>query len=363
MRKIIVLVALCMLAIASASGQAKKTVLVTPLVSNSLSEDERRLVTDAVIARIMGSATYTIASDESRQLALREIEQSQSALFGESQALAAGKLIEADYVLEMEANSLVKLRSYATTRLVEVSSGKAVMSASQEFLSMDRIAERMQGLVSKAMQIVGAPEDSLPTTDEMVFITPAQYTVFQGLTLGGLYYHNAGASHATDSVSAAVGMYQIYGRPLGFMLDASFIVPAWMAIDGETQPWLFKIGFPWGVNLHVGANYLWNLGDSAMVGLSGGFHTTEFLFYAPWELTSATMQTHFGGKNINGYYWNYGPFIGLSTFIKVDKSSYCIAGVEVAIDVAEVLPMTVMSGYSLRNGLSISPFIGFASGK
>ena len=362
MRWIIVLIVLCTLTI-PVSGQAKKTVLVTPLISNSLSEDECKLVTDAVIARITGSAAYTVASDESRQLALREIEESQSGLFGESQALAAGKLIEADYVLEMEANSLVKLRSYATARLVGVSSGKVVMAASQEFLSMDRIAERMQGLVSKAMHVEGAPEASLPTTDEMVFINAAHYTVFQGLSLGGLYYHDIGVSHTTQSVSAAIGMYQVYGRPLGFMLDASLIVPAWMTIDSETQSWLYKISFPWGVNIHLGANYLWNLGESAMIGLAGGFHTTEFLFYAPWEINSATMQTYFGGKSVNGYFWNYGPFIGLSTFIKVDKSSYFIAGVEVAIDVAEVLQNTGQPGYSLKNALSISPSIGFAIGK
>jgi hypothetical protein len=363
MRRTMILIALCALAVASAAGQGKKTVLVAPLSSNALAAEERRLVTDAVIARIMGSAAYAVASEESRQLALREIEQSQSGLFGESQALAAGKLVEADYVLEMEANSLAELRAYATARLIEVASGKAIMSASQEFLSMDRIAERMRSLVSKAMGIEGAQEASLPTTDEMVYITPSQYKVFQGISLGGLYYSDQGESRTTRSASAAIGMYQVYGRPLGLMLDASFIVPAWMAIDGDKQEWLFKLGFPWGVNLYLGANYLWNLGDSAMLGLAGGFHTAEFLFYPPGGGGSAEAQSYFGGKIIDGYYWNYGPFVGLSAFAKVGKSSYLIAGAEVALDLAEVLPTTVMEGYTLKSALSVAPFLGFAVGK
>jgi hypothetical protein len=362
MRTPILALALCALGLMGAFGQARKTILVTPLASPALSEEERRLITDAVISRIMASTAFAVVSESSRELALAEIERSQSELFAERMALDAGRLAESDLVLSMSVAAFGTNRAYAVLRLTDVKSGKVERSASQEFSGMDRIAERLQGLVAKTLQI-GEAEAVLPSSEELVYVTPSQHRVFQGLTFGYHSYDETTAGHKLAISSLSVGTNSIYGRPLGFLIDASFLLPLRFDIDGVRQDWLYKFGVPWGVDMYAGASYLASAGDSLLVGLSGGFHFAEYLVIPPSKFGSPEVTAYFNNKQYNPFYWNYGVFLGIHALVRGSSTGYLRIGCMLGYDLQAVLPALNSPDYLIKGAWSISPTIALASGK
>lgn len=362
MRRQILALALCAILIPGAFGQARKTILVSPLSSPALGAEEGRLITDAVIARIMASTAFAVVSESSRELALAEIERSRSELFAERTALDAGRLAEADLVLSMSVSTLGEDRAYAVLRLTDVKSGKVERSASQEFAGLDRIAERLQGLVAKTLQI-GEAEAALPSSEELVYVTPSQHRIFQGLSFGYHSYDETTAGHELVISSLSIGTTSVFGRPLGFLIDASFLLPLRFDIDGAPQEWLYKFGAPWGAEMHAGASWLASAGDSLLLGLSGGFHFAEYLVIPPSKFGTPELSAYFGGQRFNPFYWNYGAFLGVHALVRGSGKGYLRLGCMIGYDLQPVLPSFNSPDYLIKGAWSISPTIALDSGK
>ena len=220
----------------------------------------------------------------------------------------------------------------------------------------------MRSLVGNTLQIEGAAE-VLPASEEVLLITSSQFSVFESLTLGGGFYAETASAHQSNVANASFGVCAIYGRPFGFSLNLSATVPVWLEDNGAVQGWLFSLGFPWGVNLHVGAGYLFSLGDSLLPGITGGTHLMETQFYPPWNMKTNKVQQQFGGNPFYPFYMNGGVFGGFHILIRLTKSGFLLIGCDVAYDMLPWLADLIPSYFTLSGGWSITPTVTFALGK
>jgi hypothetical protein len=343
-------------------SQAKRTILVSPITSNALSPEERALIADAVISRILTSANFTVISEAGRALALSEIERSQSAAFAEQTVLDVGKQIEADLVLVLGVGRIGTDKAYATLRLIDVKTGKLERAASQEFGDLDGIAERMQSLVGKTLQISGA-DAALPASEEVLLLTPSNFTVFESLYIGASVYTENARLHTFTTTMAHLGTYDIYGRPLGLFLDVAAVCPFWLIDNGTAQSWLFAPGFPWGVVMNVGASYLLTMNESVLVGLAGGVHLEELLFWWPLDYNSPQVIAVFGGNRYNPFVWNMGVFASMNCYILLNQTNYLLVGLGAGYDQVPLLTMASYPGFELINGWSVSLVVTLAFAK
>ena len=221
----------------------------------------------------------------------------------------------------------------------------------------------MESLASKALQIEGAVA-AIPVSEEVLFVSPSGYKVFEAVGLGGVYFAEAAAAREISSFGLAAGFSSIYGRPIGFYYDAAFLYPLKLVDAGAAQNWLGELGFPWGVNLHAGVSWLASPSDSLLIGLAVGLHTIQFQFYAPWNVSSEEYESVLGSDPSQGFYWNFGAFLGLEAFLRVSKRDYVILGCTVDYDFKEILPIShVDPGYALKHSWSIAPTISISRGK
>ncbi|TFG82569.1 MAG: hypothetical protein E4H20_07425 [Spirochaetales bacterium] len=345
-----------------AFAQEKQSILVAPLTSESLSPEERRLVSDAVISRIMESQRFVVVSEESRQLAFEEIERSNSAVFTESKALVAGRMIHVDLVLILSAGILGEGRAWATARLVDANTGRLVGVASQEFTSFEGLSGRMRLLSGKALGLDDG-EVQMIASDEYILVSPSGYQIFEALTASVPIYAVNAAAHDFTSLSASLGIHASYGRPLGFFLGVSVLVPFSVELDGIAQDWLFDFSFPWGVDIAIGASWTHGISDSLIIVALGGLHMVELQYYQPWSIGWDAVEERLGPDEFWFIQWNVGCFLGLDTYIALNKKWYLLVSCVVAYDFQELLPNIVPVDYALKGAWSIMPIIALAHGK
>lgn len=360
--KTLIPAALFAFAAALASAQGKPAILVAPVSSEILDETQRRLVQDAVIDRIVASEGFVVVSEAGRALAMEEIARSLSGFFSEATALDAGRLVEADLVLATSVGRLGDGRVWLAVRMVDVATGRLARAGSREYADLVDIAGRMRDLVGKTLALGTAAAPS-GEEGEVLYLPISAHAVLQAISLGASWYNQRAESHDFGAASLALGIYQTYGRPLGFYVNANFLYPIGLELDGTNQEWLGDLGFPWGVDCRAGVVWRMSLGDTVSVDAKGGLGFTEFLFYPPWNADSPEVQAQFPpGELFPGAVWNFGVFLGLAANVRLDASTYLILGCDAAYHFGEFLP-GLYDGYGLKDAWSFSPLVCLGQGR
>lgn len=359
------LVILLASAAAAAAAQVKPTILITPVFSEVLDETERRLVLDAVIDLIMASEEVVVVSEESRAIALAEIERSLTGLFAESAALDAGKLAEADYVLYLSIGRIGTGRVWAALRFIDVQSGELARAGSREYSDLEDMPKRIRDLVSKTLSMDPKAKPELES-GEMIFIPVSSHRVFQGFSFGACFFKEYTENERIIQTSGlAAGLYQIYGRPFGFYLNANFFYLLDLSVNDQRQDWLGSLGLPWGVNLHIGPSLRLPIGETASCDLRAGLGFTQFQHYRAWETGPVGSNPVFNresGSFLPPVIWTYGAFMGLSFNIRISRDIYIVIGADASYEFGEFLP-DMDPDKSPKRAWSITPILSLVQGK